>query len=205
VLAVNTSAVDPLPHQITAVYETMLGRQAAAIPAGRRPGRRQDDHGGPAHQGADRSAATCDRCLIVSPGSLAEQWQDELDRKVFNLPFEILTNEGLKRRQDGQLVSGNTTWCIARLDKLSAKRGRSKQKLAARLPTGTWWSVDEAHKMSATYVRFGETKYTKRYQAWDRCCPTLMLGSSCCSRRPRTTARTRISTCSYGAARRRPL
>lgn len=31
------------------------------------------------------------RCLIVCPGSLAEQWQDELYRR-FNLPFEILTN-----------------------------------------------------------------------------------------------------------------
>jgi SNF2 family DNA or RNA helicase len=30
------------------------------------------------------------RCLVVCPASLAEQWQDELYRR-FNLPFEILT------------------------------------------------------------------------------------------------------------------
>ena len=32
-----------------------------------------------------------ERCLMVCPGSLAEQWQDELYRR-FDLPFEILTN-----------------------------------------------------------------------------------------------------------------
>ena len=32
------------------------------------------------------------RCLIVCPGSLAEQWQDELYRR-FHLNFEILTND----------------------------------------------------------------------------------------------------------------
>jgi SNF2 family DNA or RNA helicase len=30
------------------------------------------------------------RCLVVCPGSLAEQWQDELYRR-FQLPFDILT------------------------------------------------------------------------------------------------------------------
>jgi hypothetical protein len=32
--------------------------------------------------------------------SLAEQWQDELDRK-FKLPFDILTNGGLRLRVRG--------------------------------------------------------------------------------------------------------
>ena len=53
-LAVHTSVVDPLPHQITGVYEAMLPRQPLRFLTGRRPGRRQDHHGGPAHQGADR-------------------------------------------------------------------------------------------------------------------------------------------------------
>jgi hypothetical protein len=38
-LAVHTSLIEPLPHQITAVYEAMLS-PAAAFPAGRRPRRR---------------------------------------------------------------------------------------------------------------------------------------------------------------------
>ena len=51
-LAVSTSNVMPLPHQISAVYEEMLDPPAAALPARRRPRRRQDHHGRPAHQGA---------------------------------------------------------------------------------------------------------------------------------------------------------
>ena len=54
VLAVHTSIVDPLPHQITAVYESMLPRQPLRFPSRRRTGRRQDDHGGPAQQFAAR-------------------------------------------------------------------------------------------------------------------------------------------------------
>jgi hypothetical protein len=34
------------------------------------------------------------RCLVVCPGSLAEQWQDELYRR-FHLRFDILTNDKL--------------------------------------------------------------------------------------------------------------
>jgi hypothetical protein len=44
-LAVHTSVVEPLPHQITAVYECMLPASAAALPAGRRSGCQQDHHG----------------------------------------------------------------------------------------------------------------------------------------------------------------
>jgi hypothetical protein len=35
------------------------------------------------------------RCLVVCPGCLAEQWQDELYWR-FQLPFEILTNDRLE-------------------------------------------------------------------------------------------------------------
>jgi len=34
VLAVHTSVVEPLPHQITAVYEAMLPRQPLSLPSG---------------------------------------------------------------------------------------------------------------------------------------------------------------------------
>ena len=40
------------------------------------------------------------RCLIVCPGSLAEQWQDELYRRC-HLPFEILTNAKLEAARTG--------------------------------------------------------------------------------------------------------
>ncbi len=40
------------------------------------------------------------RCLVVCPGSLAEQWQDELYRR-FHLSFEILTNDKLEAARTG--------------------------------------------------------------------------------------------------------
>jgi len=44
------------------------------------------------------------KCLIVAPGSLVEQWQDELDQK-FNLAFDIMTNDAIQAFTHWQLVS----------------------------------------------------------------------------------------------------
>jgi SNF2 family DNA or RNA helicase len=46
------------------------------------------------------------RCLIVCPGNLAEQWQDEL-RHRFQLPFDILTNDKLEAARTGNWFSQN--------------------------------------------------------------------------------------------------
>ena len=51
VLAVHTSDVEPLPHQITAVYESMLPRLPLRFLLADDPGGRQDHHGGTADQG----------------------------------------------------------------------------------------------------------------------------------------------------------
>jgi hypothetical protein len=54
------------------------------------------------------------RCLVVCPGSLAEQWQDELYRR-FHLPFEILTNDKLEAARTGNWFL-ETSLVIARLE-----------------------------------------------------------------------------------------
>jgi SNF2 family DNA or RNA helicase len=46
------------------------------------------------------------RCLVVCPGSLAEQWQDELSNR-FHLPFEILTNDKLEAARTGNWFMEN--------------------------------------------------------------------------------------------------
>jgi len=100
------------------------------------------------------------RCMIVCPGSLAEQWQDEL-RNRFNLRFDILTNDKLEASHAGNWFL-DTNLIIARLDKLSRNED-VQTKLQAPDCRFDLIVCDEAHKMSAT-VFGGEVKFTKRYR-----------------------------------------
>lgn len=156
-LAVHTSAIEPLPHQISAVYQEMLPRLPLRYILADDPG-------------AGKTIMTgllikelivrgdLKRCMIVSPGNLAEQWQDELYHK-FNLRFEILTNDRIESAVTGNIFA-EASLCIVRLDKLSRN-----SELQEKLRVTDWDLIvcDEAHKMSAT-VWGGEIKYTKRFQ-----------------------------------------
>lgn len=156
-LAVHTSLVDPLPHQITAVYEKMLPRLPLRYLLADDPGSGKTIMAGLLIKEL-LARGDLQRCLIVCPGSLAEQWQDELDRR-FHLPFEIMTNDGLETARSGNWFTENPL-AICRLDKLSRNED-VQQKL--RQVDYDLIVCDEAHKMSASY--FGsEIKYTKRYQ-----------------------------------------
>lgn len=159
VLAVHTSVVEPLPHQITAVYESMLPRQPLRFLLADDPGAGKTIMAGLLIKELI-ARGDLQRCLVVCPGSLAEQWQDELYRR-FQLPFEILTNDKLDASRTGNWFL-ETNLVIARLDKLSRNED-VQQKLQA--PDCRWDLVvcDEAHKMSATFFG-GEVKYTKRYR-----------------------------------------
>jgi SNF2 family DNA or RNA helicase len=159
VLAVHTSIVDPLPHQITAVYEAMLPRQPLRFLLADDPGAGKTIMAGLLMKELI-ARGDLQRCLVVCPGSLAEQWQDELYRR-FHLPFEILTNDKLEAARTGNWFL-ESNLIIARLDKLSRNED-VQQKLQA--PDCRWDLVvcDEAHKMSATFFG-GEVKYTKRYR-----------------------------------------
>jgi len=99
VLAVHTSVVEPLPHQITAVYETMLPRQPLRFLLADDPGAGKTIMAGLLIKELV-ARGDLQRCLIVCPGSLAEQWQDELYRR-FHLPFEIFTNDKLEAARTG--------------------------------------------------------------------------------------------------------
>ena len=93
ILAVHTSLVEPLPHQITAVYEALLPRQPLRFLLADDPGAGKTIMAGLFIKELI-ARGDLKRCLIVCPGSLAEQWQDEMGRR-FHLPFEILTNDKL--------------------------------------------------------------------------------------------------------------
>jgi SNF2 family DNA or RNA helicase len=157
-LAVHTSLVDPLPHQITAVYEAMLPRQPLRFLLADDPGAGKTIMAGLLIRELV-ARGDLKRCLIVCPGSLVEQWQDELSTK-FHLPFEILTNDKLEAARTGNWFIENDL-AIARLDKLS-RNEEVQQKLAAPDCHYDLIVCDEAHKLSATFFG-GEAKYTKRY------------------------------------------
>ena len=74
------------------------------------------------------------RCMIVCPGNLAEQWQDELDRR-FHLPFEIMTNNKLESARTAT-GSRENSLVICRLDKLSRDEDAPCQAGAVRLGPG---------------------------------------------------------------------
>ena len=156
-LAVHTSLVDPLPHQITAVYEDMLPRQPLRFLLADDPGAGKTIMTGLLIKELI-ARGDLQRCLIVCPGNLVEQWQDELYRR-FNLPFEIMTNDNYEAARTGNWFNENPL-AICRLDKLSRNED-VQQKLKA-----TDWDLivcDEAHKMSASFWG-GEIRRTKRYQ-----------------------------------------
>lgn len=157
VLAVHTSLVEPLPHQITAVYEEMLTRQPLRFLLADDPGAGKTIMAGLLIKELI-VRGDLKRCMIVAPGNLVEQWQDELSEK-FQLPFEIMTNDKFESAYSGNWFLENDL-IICRLDKLS--RNESVQD---KLHVTDWdlVVVDEAHKMSASL--FGnEVKETKRHK-----------------------------------------
>src|SRR5213080_682987 len=86
-MAVHTSNVEPLPHQITAVYESMLPRQPLRYVLADDPGAGKTIMAGLYIRELVRRA-DARRILIVAPGSLVEQWRDELFEK-FGLEFRV--------------------------------------------------------------------------------------------------------------------
>src|SRR5436853_3388075 len=144
VLAVHTSLVDPLPHQITAVYEAMLPRQPLRFLLADDPGAGKTIMAGLFIKELI-ARGDLKRCLVVCPGSLAEQWQDEPHRRL-NLPLEVLTNDKLEAARTGNWFLENHL-VIARLDKLS-RNPDVQAKLEA--PDCRWDLIvcDESHRMS---------------------------------------------------------
>lgn len=151
-MAVHTSNVDPLPHQITAVYESMLPRQPLRYVLADDPGAGKTIMAG-LYIRELIMRADARRILIVSPGSLVEQWRDEMFEK-FGLEFRIFSNALEQASPSGDPFE-DYSQLIVRLDQMSRN-----EDLQAKLCAAGWDLVvfDEAHKLSA---RFGGSKVDK--------------------------------------------
>ena len=154
--AINCSVVDPLPHQVEAVYKYLLPQPKIRFLLA-------DD------TGAGKTIMTglllkelmmrddIERVLIITPGGLTKQWQeDELGVK-FNIPFKLVNRSVFSSEPT---VFQNSNRVVASIDFVC------RDDILNVLSKTSWDMVifDEAHKLSA--YEYGQKIYkSKRYEA----------------------------------------
>lgn len=154
--AINCSVVDPLPHQVEAVYKYLLPQPKIRFLLA-------DD------TGAGKTIMTglllkellmrkiVERVLIVTPGGLTKQWQEDEMGVKFNIPFKLV-NRGVFSSEPTVFQTNDRL--VASIDFIC------REDIMQVVAKSTWDLVifDEAHKLSA--YEYGEKIYkSKRYEA----------------------------------------
>lgn len=154
--ALGTSNVDPLPHQLRAVYGEMLPRQPLRYILADDPGAGKTVMAGLLIKELLLRGDAAN-VLVVSPGVLVDQWDEEM-REKFSLEFETLTRDKILGEANPFARGG--LW-LARLDMLA----RNSEGILDKACNIDWDLIifDEAHKLSAS-VFGSEVKKTRRYQ-----------------------------------------
>ncbi|MGV8121827.1 MAG: helicase-related protein [Candidatus Xenobiia bacterium LiM19] len=155
-MAVHTSNLDALPHQIVAVYESMLPKQPLRFVLADDPGAGKTIMAG-LYIRELIMRADARRILIVAPGSLVEQWRGELFEK-FGLDFRIFSKELEEASPSGNPFE-DFDQLIVRLDKTSRS-----EEMQEKICKTSWDLVifDEAHKLSAHFSG-GKIDPTRRF------------------------------------------
>ena len=154
--AISCSVVDPLPHQVEAVYKFLLPQPKIRFLLA-------DD------TGAGKTIMTglllkeliargvIERILIVTPGGLTRQWQEDEMGVKFNIPF-TLVNRGLFTADPNVFRTADKV--ITSIDFI----GRED---VLPIVGDTCWDMvvfDEAHRLSA--YEYGQKTYkSRRYEA----------------------------------------
>ncbi|EGD53942.1 helicase-related protein [Gordonia neofelifaecis] len=157
--AVGTSDISPLPHQIRAVYGELLPRTPLRFLLADDPGAGKTVMAG-LYAKELLLRGDLARMLIVAPGGLVEQWQDELAVK-FGITATLLTRELINASPNGDPFPAHPLM-IARMDQLARD-----PDLVAHLEVSEWdlVVVDEAHRMSASWQGWdGEVRETERFK-----------------------------------------
>lgn len=159
-LAVNVSQVDPLPHQIEAVYSYALRDPKIRFLIADDAGAGKTIMAGLIIKELQYRNLV-KNILIVAPGHLKYQWQREMKSK-FGTNF-TLVNRSLMESNWGQNIWETHNCCVASIDFLK------QDDIAQKLRASSWdlVVVDEAHKMSASgyATRKGpKVEKTKRYK-----------------------------------------
>jgi len=162
--AVNSSVVDILPHQVEAVYRYLL-------PLPRIRFLLADD------TGAGKTIMTgllikellfrgvLSKVLMITPGGLTRQWQDEMQDK-FGLSFRVI-NRASFEAEPGQFARADEGLFITSIDFIARHEG------CLNAAKETQWDlivVDEAHKLSA-YEYGTKVERSDRYQAVEALAP----------------------------------
>ncbi len=154
-LAVNVSQIDPLPHQIEAVYHYMLQNPRIRFLLADDPGAGKTIMAGLLLKEL-KYRGLVERILIVVPGHLKDQWLREMKDK-FQENFTIV-DRGVMNAEWGKNVFTDKNQVIISMD--FAKQ----EDVISALKESKWdlCIVDEAHKMSA--YKYGEKiDQTRRY------------------------------------------
>jgi len=155
-LAVNTSKVEPLPHQIEAVYDRVLRLPRIRFLIADDPGAGKTIMAGLIIKEL-KIRGLVNRILIVTPGHLKDQWRRELKEK-FSENF-VIVDRGFMNSLYGENPWLKENQIITSID--FAKREEILSSLAAS--HFDLVVVDEAHKLSA--FKYGEKiKKSKRYK-----------------------------------------
>lgn len=152
--AAFSSEIEPLPHQIEAVYGWMLGRHPLRVLLADDPGAGKTIMAGLLIKEM-MARDVVRRCLIVVPGNLSEQWKIELREKL-RIGFDIITNKDIEN--ENPFLTHNQL--IVSMDR--AKRAEYKELLKQ-----SEWDLiicDEAHKMSVSFAGNKVSNITERYR-----------------------------------------
>ena len=154
--AVDTSNIEPYPHQIDAVYNRLLEQKPLRFLLADDPGAGKTIMSGLLIRELMLRGDVA-RCLIVAPGSLVEQWQDEMWDK-FGLHFDLMSRAAVEESRTGNPFL-EKNMLVARVDQLARS-----EELTAKVEQSDWdlIIVDEAHKMSAQRFKDKLNK-TKRF------------------------------------------
>ncbi len=156
-LAINVSQVEPLPHQIEAVYHAILQQGRIRFLLADDPGAGKTIMTGLLLKEL-KYRGLVHRILIIVPGHLKDQWLRELKEK-FGETF-VAADRGLLAATWGRNVWAEEPQVITSMD-----FAKQDEVMASLAEAKTWdlVVVDEAHKMAA--YRYGEkTKKTDRYR-----------------------------------------
>ncbi len=97
--AVDTSNIEPYPHQIDAVYNRFLTQKPLRFLLADDPGAGKTIMSGLLIRELMLRGDVA-RCLIVAPGSLVEQWQDEMWEK-FGIEFDLMSRSAVEASRSG--------------------------------------------------------------------------------------------------------